>query len=59
MEPPDQRAVLGKHDVRIHTVEVGEEAQQGDLAAREPGDMIEVDDLQPVVWPAPAPRLDR
>jgi hypothetical protein len=49
VEPPDEGAVLGENDVRRYSVEVGEEAQQRDLAAGETGDVVQVDDLQTTV----------
>ncbi len=42
----DQRPVLGQDHVRAHAVQTGEQPGQGDLPARQPGAVIEVDDPQ-------------
>ena len=35
--------------MRVDAIEVGQEAQQGDLAARHAGHVVEIDDIEPVI----------
>ena len=46
MQTAHQRPVFGEDDMRVDSVEVGQQSQQRDLTARQLRDVIEVDDAQ-------------